>query len=101
MARAGLAPDAARVAQAQGARLSLAAAVRYAVDDTWPDEPAVLTEPETALAHLVAAGLSNREIAARLHVAERTVEAALRGLRTKLHLRSRAQLAAWSTENLP
>jgi non-specific serine/threonine protein kinase len=64
-----------------------------------PAGPA-LAAPERELARLVAAGLTNRDIAARTYVSERTVESRLEKLRTKLGLRSRAQLAAWAAEHL-
>jgi len=89
-------------AENAGAKLGGAQAVRYAVLDVWPDEPTgpVLVGRERELARLVAAGLTNRQIAARLHVAQRTVEADLKSIRTRHQLRSRAQLAAWSIEHL-
>jgi DNA-binding CsgD family transcriptional regulator len=52
-----------------------------------------LTTAEAQIAELVAAGLSNKEVAARLYVAVSTVEAALTRIYGKLGLRSRSQLA--------
>jgi hypothetical protein len=46
----------------------------------------------------VAAGLSNRQIAERLVISERTAEAHLEHIRGKLECRSRAQVAAWFVE---
>jgi DNA-binding CsgD family transcriptional regulator len=40
-------------------------------------------------------GMTNREIAGRLGIGERTVETHIRRAMQKLHLSSRAQLAAW------
>jgi DNA-binding CsgD family transcriptional regulator len=45
---------------------------------------------------LVTQGLTNRRIAERLEVSARIVEAHLEHVRTKLDLRSRAQIAAWA-----
>jgi predicted ATPase/DNA-binding NarL/FixJ family response regulator len=103
LARGRLAPDRARAAEGAGARLNAIQAVRYAVRDAWAAEDSgevALTGRESQIARLVAAGLTNRQIASRLHMAERSVEASLRAIRARLGLRSRAQLAAWSIENL-
>ena len=51
-----------------------------------------LTEAERRVADLVAAGLSNAEVAARLFMARRTVEAHLSRIYRKLGVRSRTQL---------
>jgi DNA-binding NarL/FixJ family response regulator len=48
---------------------------------------------------LVAAGKSNREIAATLVVSLRTVEAHVTHVLAKLGLRSRAQLAVWAIQH--
>jgi DNA-binding CsgD family transcriptional regulator len=53
-----------------------------------------LTETERRVAELVASGLSNKEVAARLFVSVRTVEANLSKVYAKLGVRSRSQLAA-------
>jgi sugar lactone lactonase YvrE len=50
------------------------------------------------VAELVTAGLSNRQIAARLVISERTAEAHVEHIRAKLGCRSRAQIAAWFVE---
>ena len=56
--------------------------------------PSELTENERAVAELAATGLTNREIAARLFVSRRTVEANLARAYAKLGIRSRAELGA-------
>jgi DNA-binding CsgD family transcriptional regulator/Tfp pilus assembly protein PilF len=53
-----------------------------------------LSETERRVAELVAQGLSNKEIAARLFVTVRTVEANLSKVYAKLGLRSRTELAS-------
>ncbi len=50
------------------------------------------------MAELVRQGLSNREIAGRLFVSERTVEGHVRQIHNKLGFGSRAQIAAWMAE---
>jgi pimeloyl-ACP methyl ester carboxylesterase/DNA-binding CsgD family transcriptional regulator len=58
-----------------------------------------LTGRELEVAELVAEGLTNHAIASRLSVAPRTAEAHVENIRRKLQVRSRAQIAAWMTEN--
>jgi non-specific serine/threonine protein kinase len=54
-----------------------------------------LSEREREVAGLVADGLSNKEIAARLHLSVRTVESHVRHVLTKVGLVNRTQLANW------
>jgi non-specific serine/threonine protein kinase len=58
--------------------------------------PGRLTRREREIAALIATGLTSREIGDRLHVSERTVDAHADHIRTKLDLRSRAEIAAWA-----
>ncbi|MFH8935496.1 ATP-binding protein [Streptomyces griseosporeus] len=55
----------------------------------------VLTPREEEVAALVKDGLSNRQIARRLHMAERTAENHVTHILTKLGFDSRARIAAW------
>lgn len=57
-----------------------------------------LTRREREIASLVAQGLTNREIAQRLFIAERTAEGHVESIRNKLGFRSRTQVAAWVVE---
>jgi ATP/maltotriose-dependent transcriptional regulator MalT len=57
-----------------------------------------LTVRERGIAALVAGGLSNADIAERLVLSRRTVEAHVANILTKLSLRTRAQIAAWAVE---
>jgi predicted ATPase/DNA-binding NarL/FixJ family response regulator len=57
-----------------------------------------LTRRETQIAALVARGLSNREIAAALVIAQRTAEGHVEHILSKLGFTSRAQIAAWAAE---
>ena len=57
-----------------------------------------LTRREREIASLVAQGLTNREIAERLFIAERTAEGHVESIRNKLGFRSRTQVAAWVVE---
>jgi len=54
-----------------------------------------LTRRELEVAVMVAKGMSNRQIAARLVLTERTVEGHVENLLSKLHFHSRAAVAAW------
>ena len=58
-----------------------------------------LTPRESEIARLVAEGLSNREIADRLVVAQRTAEGHVQRTLSKLGLTSRQQLAGWVQEH--
>jgi DNA-binding NarL/FixJ family response regulator len=58
-----------------------------------------LSERETELLHLVAEGLSNREIGEKLHISESTVKNHLRNILAKLHLKNRIQLIAYAYKN--
>jgi predicted ATPase/DNA-binding NarL/FixJ family response regulator len=53
---------------------------------------------EIDVVRLVAEGLSNKEIAKRLHVSVRTVETHVRHMLTKTGLDNRTQLATWARE---
>jgi predicted ATPase/DNA-binding CsgD family transcriptional regulator len=63
------------------------------------DTRAHLTGRERDVAKLVADGLSNRDIAGRLLIAERTVETHIDHMFTKLDVSSRSQVAAWATHH--
>jgi DNA-binding CsgD family transcriptional regulator len=58
------------------------------------EEP-TLTARQREVAALVADGLTNREIGARLGIEERSAEGHLERIRLRLGMRSRAQVAAW------
>jgi len=57
-----------------------------------------LTPRQLEVATLVAEGLTNRQIAERLHITERSAESHLERIRVRLGFRSRAQVAAWVAE---
>jgi DNA-binding NarL/FixJ family response regulator len=57
----------------------------------------LLGKREFEVARLVAGGLSNKQIGARLFISERTVESHVRGILNKLGFNSRAQIAGWMT----
>lgn len=75
-------------------------------DDSPLDEPArvessgVLSARETEIAALVAEGLGNPAIAARLVLSRRTVEGHVQRILAKLGFRSRSQIAVWATQHV-
>jgi DNA-binding CsgD family transcriptional regulator len=57
--------------------------------------PATLTARQLQVAALVAGGLTNRQIAGRLGIEERSAEGHVERIRKRLGVRSRAQIATW------
>ncbi|WP_433179665.1 ATP-binding protein [Actinoallomurus sp. CA-150999] len=86
----------------RGTGMTLEQAVAYAVKEPLSPgegaerpEPEPLTRREAEVARLVAQGLSNKEIAARLVVASRTAEGHVERILAKLGFTSRTQIAVW------
>jgi predicted ATPase/DNA-binding CsgD family transcriptional regulator len=99
-ARALVGGERADMALAEGVRMGADAAVAEARANREPATAAgegwePLSRREREVAVLVAQGLTNRQIADRLVIAERTVEGHLERIRGKLGLRSRTQIAVW------
>ncbi|SEH01466.1 Predicted ATPase [Nonomuraea solani] len=89
----------------RGAALPRAEALAYALQEDRPVReagekagPAPLTRRERQIAELVAQGLTNKEIAASLVIAQRTAEGHIEHILTKLGFNSRAQIAMWVGE---
>jgi predicted ATPase/DNA-binding CsgD family transcriptional regulator len=90
----------------RGAQLSSAEAVEFALEEKSAAQPSgnpatapsPLTRREREIADLVAEGLSNREIAASLVIAQRTAEGHVEHILSKLGFTSRVQVAAWVAE---
>jgi predicted ATPase/DNA-binding CsgD family transcriptional regulator len=95
-----------QAAAEHGAGLSRNDALAYALHEGRPapdpqeraDRPPALTRREAEIAQLVAQGMSNKEIAAALVIAERTAEGHIEHILNKLGFNSRAHIAAWVTE---
>jgi predicted ATPase/DNA-binding CsgD family transcriptional regulator len=60
-----------------------------------PGAPDLLTPRQWEIAGLLAEGLTNREIAARLVISQRTAETHVNHILTKLGMTSRTQVASW------
>ncbi|WP_228769830.1 response regulator transcription factor [Actinokineospora alba] len=76
-------------------------AAAFALSETSPDtdaKPELLTRRQWEIAALVAEGLSNRHIAEKLVISERTADTHVQNILNKLRLHNRAHIAAWFTE---
>jgi DNA-binding NarL/FixJ family response regulator len=88
-------------AAARAAYASLGAASRLAELDTMttPSLPGGLTPREAEILAAIAEGLSNREVAGRLVISEKTVARHLANVFTKLDVSSRTAAAAWAYQH--
>jgi non-specific serine/threonine protein kinase len=98
-----LGPEAASLALAQGRSLDFAGAASLAQSvaakpSHQEASPMGLTRRELEIAAMVAQGMSNRDMANRLVIAQRTVEGHVENIRSKLGFHSRTQIAAWAVE---
>ncbi|WP_127500997.1 helix-turn-helix transcriptional regulator [Actinoplanes solisilvae] len=94
--RAALGPARFESSLRDGRRMSRADALRLALREvTAPSPDGPLRQRENDVAGLVAEGLSNRDIGARLFISERTVESHVRNILNKLGFHSRTQIASW------
>jgi DNA-binding NarL/FixJ family response regulator len=75
--------------------LALGEPVRVAAVAARAEGEALLGKRQAEVARLVADGLSNKQIGARLFISERTVDSHVRSILNKLGVNSRAQIAAW------
>lgn len=106
-----LSPEARATAWAHGRALSLVQAVAYALASAdapraraaasapEPSTPGHLTPREREVAALVAAGLTNRQIAEALVISEGTARIHVEHILDKLDFHSRAQIAAWAVQH--
>jgi DNA-binding CsgD family transcriptional regulator len=112
-ARAELDEAAWQAAWTQGRAMTPERAIEYALSEAEERELPILvpdlqpppserterlTRREQEVAHLVARGLTNRQIAQELSVSRNTANNHVARILRKLGLRSRAQIAAWVTE---
>jgi len=66
-----------------------------------PESAIQLTHREKEVVDLISEGLSNKEIAARLHIATHTVKSHVHNILEKLTLSSRLQIAAFARRKEP
>jgi predicted ATPase/DNA-binding CsgD family transcriptional regulator len=92
---------------AQGRAMTIDEGVAFAIADKQTPKPAPsakaasdteLTRRQLEIAGLIAEDLTNRQIAARLFLSERTVETHITNMLNKLGLNSRIQLSRWLAE---
>jgi ATP/maltotriose-dependent transcriptional regulator MalT len=86
----------------EGRNITYQAALTFALEEpsaakAAPTAATPLTPREHQVAGLITEGLSNKEIAARLVISQRTAEGHVENILTKLGFTSRAQIAAWAT----
>jgi non-specific serine/threonine protein kinase len=101
VSRSALGPRKSEQAWSEGLAMGLERAVEYALQET--TEPVAdsgpLSRRELEVARLVAAGMTNRDIAEKLFISERTAEGHLEKIRNKLGFRSRTEVARWAVEH--
>jgi non-specific serine/threonine protein kinase len=76
--------------------------VRHALETALDKEivrDAVLSDRQRMVVELVAQGLTNAQVAAKLGISHRTVESHVHNVKTALNLSTRAQLVAWAQSN--
>jgi non-specific serine/threonine protein kinase len=103
-ARRGLGNKSYQAAFARGRAMTIEEGVAFALGGTRrPKQAAVvapaprpaLTDRQLEIARLIADDLTNRQIAIKLHLSERTVETHVTNMLNKLGLNSRIQLSRW------
>ncbi|MDV6282933.1 protein kinase domain-containing protein [Rhodococcus jostii] len=103
--REAMSEQAFTAARRRGTALGFDAAVAYALGEQISPSPTSAgpspapTKREREVATLIAEGLTNKEIAARLVISPRTAQGHVEHLLTKLGFNSRAQIAAWVVES--
>ena len=97
-ARFGLGPDRAERIWLEGTQLSADRAIAEALEGVQPPREQQLTHREFEIAGLVADGLSNPDIARRLVLSARTVDAHVQNIKTKLGMHTRVELATWTAD---
>jgi non-specific serine/threonine protein kinase len=94
-AEVALGPDLVRAAEEAGRRLTFEEALELAAEGEPAPAAGRLSRRELEVAILVAQGRSNKQIAGRLYLSERTIEGHVQHALNKLGFDSRSQLAAW------
>lgn len=101
LARAQLGPDLYAAAVATGASMGRDTGLSYALrEQAEPEgsakaESTILTARQREVAQMVAEGMSNKDIAAKLVISLRTAEGHVEAILTKLGFNARTQIANW------
>ena len=85
----------------EGRTMTTAEALEYALGGdrplgVEPSDQGLLSRREREVVTMVASGMTNKEIAQRLFIAERTAEGHVERIRNKLGVRSRTEVATWA-----
>jgi non-specific serine/threonine protein kinase len=100
-AQATLGVERFRVLYQAGRSMSVEALFARALEPAYPESTSSpLTNRERQVTELVAAGLTNRQVADRLMIGTRTVDSHVAHIIRKLGITNRAQLAAWAQRHL-
>jgi len=86
----------------EGWNMTLERAIDYALTALEPEADVAagpLSHREREVVRLIAAGMTNRQIADQLFIAERTAEGHVERIRNKLGVRSRTEVATWAVES--
>jgi non-specific serine/threonine protein kinase len=99
-ARARLGARKAEAVWTEGLSMNAARSLEYALGEDRLEGLALdagpLSRREREVASMVATGLTNKQIAERLFIAERTAEGHVERIRNKLGVRSRTEVATWA-----
>jgi two-component system, NarL family, response regulator LiaR len=87
-----------KAAAAGQVQLAPGAAARLARELRAPERPETLTERETDVLRLLAAGLANKQIATELLISENTVRTHVSSILAKLGVQSRTQAALYAAQ---
>jgi predicted ATPase/DNA-binding CsgD family transcriptional regulator len=106
---ASLAPASFESETEAGRRLAMDEAIAYALEEKKPSRlpppskrtsATPLSKREVEIAELVAQGLSNKEIATRVFLSERTIETHVSNILDKLGVNSRVEISSWVAREL-
>jgi predicted ATPase/DNA-binding CsgD family transcriptional regulator len=106
---ASLAPASFESETEAGRRMAMDEAIAYALEEKRPSRLAPpskrtsampLSKREVEIAELVAQGLSNKEIATRVFLSERTIETHVSNILNKVGVNSRVEISSWVAREL-
>ncbi|MCP2250865.1 helix-turn-helix transcriptional regulator [Lentzea aerocolonigenes] len=98
LAREALSRAAFTRALSAGRAMDVRHALETALDEEIVQDP-VLSDRQRVVVELVAQGMTNAQVAAKLGISDRTVESHVRNVKTALSLTTRAELVTWAQSN--